>query len=82
MPRLEAQAVPLRVGQDAASAMRSYDTARRALAHLSVHYAVVTLGYTASVLIHGGEASPIGSSHHTTMRALPTYPFPCYPRML
>jgi hypothetical protein len=82
MPRIEAKSVHLRVVQYAASEMRRYDTDRSSPAHLSVHYAVVTFGYTASVLIHGGEAYPIGSSHNTTIRALPTYPFPCYPRML
>ena len=66
--------------QDASSQMRRYDTDRRAPAHLRVHYAVVQLGYTASVRSHCGEASPIGSSHHTTLRALPKYPCPCYPK--
>jgi hypothetical protein len=65
--------------QYASSQMRRYDTDRRAQAHLSVHYSVVKCGYTASVLIHCGEASPIGSSHNTTIRSLPKYPFPCYP---
>jgi len=70
MPLIEAQAVHRRLVQYAASEMRRYSTDRRAQAHLSVQYAVVTLGYTASVLIHGGEASPRGSSHNTTIRSL------------
>ena len=65
--------------QYASSQMRRYDTDRSAQAHLSVQYSVVQLGYTASVRSHCGEASPIGSSHHTTMRSLPKYPCPCYP---
>ena len=65
--------------QDASSEMRSYSTDRRAQAHRSVHYSVVQCGDTASVLIHGGAASPIGRSYNTTMRSLPTYLFPCYP---
>jgi hypothetical protein len=68
--------------QDASSAMRRYSTDRRAQAHLSGHYAVVKCGDTAAVLIHGEEASPRGSSHNTTMRSLPKYPFPCYPESI
>jgi hypothetical protein len=66
--------------QDASSPMRRYDTDRRAQAHRSVHYAVGQLGDTASVRSHCGEASPIGSSHHTTLRSLPKSPCPCYPK--
>jgi hypothetical protein len=69
----------MRLVQDASSQMRRYYTDRRAQAHLSVQYSVVKCGHTASVLIHGGEASPIGHSHNTTMRSLPKYPCPCYP---
>jgi hypothetical protein len=65
--------------QDASREIRRYSTDRSAQAHRSVHYSVGKCGYTASVLIHGGEASPIGSSHHTTLRSLPKYLFPCYP---
>ena len=79
MPRIEAQSVHRRLVQYASSQMRRYSTDRRAQAHLSGQYAVVKCGDTAAVLIHGEEASPIGSSHNTTMRSLPTYPFPCYP---
>jgi hypothetical protein len=81
MPLIEAQAVHMRLVQYASSEMRRYNTDRRSPAHLSVQYAVVKLGYPAAVLIHGGEASPIGSSHNTTIRSLPKYPCPCYPRM-
>jgi hypothetical protein len=49
--------------QDASSEMRRYATERSAQAHFRGQYAVVKLGYTASVLIHYGEASPIESSH-------------------
>ena len=81
MPRLEAQAVPLRVGQDAASAMRSYDTARRALAHLSVHYAVVTLGYSFSPHPWRGSLSHREQpSYHNACSA--HIPIPMLPRML
>jgi hypothetical protein len=69
----------MRLVQYASSEMRRYYTDRSAQAHLSVQYAVGKFGYTASVLIHCGEAYPIGSSHNTTIRSLPKYPFPCYP---
>ena len=63
--------------QYASRQMRRYDTDRSAQAHLSVQYSVVQLGYTASVRSHCGEAAPLGSGHHTTLRSLPKYPFPC-----
>jgi hypothetical protein len=69
----------MRLGQYASSQIRRYYTDRSAQAHLSVQYSVVKFGYTASILIHCGEASPIGSSHNTTIRSLPKSPFPCYP---
>src|SRR5512145_2746379 len=79
MPLIEAQSVHRRLGKYASSEMRRYSTDRSSQAHLSVQYAVVTFGDTASVLIHCGEASPRGSSHNTTIRSLPKSPFPCYP---
>jgi hypothetical protein len=61
--------------QDASSEIRRYSTDRSAQAHLSVQYSVVKCGYTASVLIHCGEAYPIGRSYNTTIRSLPKYLF-------
>jgi hypothetical protein len=69
----------MRLVQYASSEMRRYSTDRRAQAQLSGQYSVVNFGDTTSVLIHCGEAYPIGRSHNTTMRSLPKYLFPCYP---
>jgi hypothetical protein len=63
MPLIEAQSVHRRLVQYASSEIRRYYTDQSAQPHLSVQYAVVKFWYTAPVLIHGGEAYPIGSSH-------------------